>query len=155
MTSKKDLILMHLLKYVGKDNGKDMPFETTQDGIAIALGMTRGHVSIVLGKLMNEGLVRAESRHAGTVRLRMCYRLTSVGIIETRKIVKGIDDPLRYEVKIGECPIGAVFRIEERTVGNVVRKIGYRTEYSESYLVRKILLENGMYQSAQLLKGVA
>ena len=46
MTTRQEQILIHLYGHLGSGNSYEMPYETTQDGIADAIGISRGQVSI-------------------------------------------------------------------------------------------------------------
>jgi len=63
-----------------------MPYQTTQDGIAEAIGISRGQASIEMKRLESKGLVTHLQRHAFTDKYRsranrMCYRLAFPGIL--------------------------------------------------------------------------
>ena len=69
--TRQDMVVLYLNKYVNVPrNGLEMPVTMTQDGIACALGMSRSHVSNVLGILEEKGLVEHEYAHSGGSRAR-------------------------------------------------------------------------------------
>ncbi len=51
MTTRQEQVLMHLYRQYGNENEFEMPFETTQDGIAEAIGISRSQVSAEIKKL--------------------------------------------------------------------------------------------------------
>jgi DNA-binding MarR family transcriptional regulator len=93
MTTRQEQVLMHLYRQYGNENEFEMPFETTQDGIAEAIGMGRAHVSIELKRLEEKGLVYHLRRHAyrdGCLnrQLRKCYKLNPTGVRMACKLLE-------------------------------------------------------------------
>ena len=82
--TRQDMVVLYLNKYVNVPrNGLEMPVTMTQDGIACALGMSRSHVSNILGILEEKGLVEHEYAHSGGSRgKRRIYYLLPSGIME-------------------------------------------------------------------------
>ena len=85
MATRQEQILVHLYGLLKQGNEYEMPYLTTQDGIAEAIGISRGQVSIEMKRLESKGLVTHLQRHAFTDRCRsrphrMCYRLAMPGI---------------------------------------------------------------------------
>lgn len=80
-----DKVLAHLYNYmhIRSDIQYGAPFEITQDGIAMILGITRSHVSIVIGKMIsNEEVCTSSSsiRNSPKANKRMVYHLTDKGV---------------------------------------------------------------------------
>ena len=82
--TRQDLVVLYLYKYVNVPrNGYEMPPTMTQDGIACALGLSRSHVSNILGILEQKGLVEHEFAHSGGGRARRrIYHLLPMGLTE-------------------------------------------------------------------------
>ena len=49
------MILIQLSKFKNVEYGLVMPFGTTQDGIGIAIGTSRVHVSLLMKQLIEQG----------------------------------------------------------------------------------------------------
>lgn len=85
-------ILMHLYNFPEKGNGYDMPFETTQDGIAECVGISRGHASLELKRMTSKHLITFDMRHpkhdGQTGRLRRCYNLNNDGREMARSVIE-------------------------------------------------------------------
>ena len=94
MTTRQEQIIIHLYRQPWKENGYTMPYQTTQDGIAEAIGISRGQVSLELKKLETKGLATHILRHVCTddhmSRARKCYMLETPGIRTAQELVKGI-----------------------------------------------------------------
>ena len=95
MTTRQEQIMIHLYGQAGRGNRYEMPYETTQDGIAEAIGISRGHVSVEMRKLEEKGLVTHLQRHAYTDRRRtrahrMCYKLETPGILTVMDILESL-----------------------------------------------------------------
>ncbi|HKZ64479.1 MAG TPA: tetratricopeptide repeat protein [Thermoplasmata archaeon] len=80
MLTAEERILLHLLTYVRRSERFEVPFEMTQQGIALAVGVRRSHVSAVLGEMEGRSLITKRMAHveAGG-RRRKVYVLTPVG----------------------------------------------------------------------------
>ena len=98
----KESIIMHLSRYSNiRPDVYYMPFGTTQDGIAAALGITRAHASIVLKKLADNGEVSSIIAHIPhNKRKRKTYFLRQKG----QSAVPGISERLRIVEAVSECP---------------------------------------------------
>lgn len=93
MTTRQEQVLMHLYRQHGNETEFEMPFETTQDGIAEAIGMGRAQVSIELKRLEEKGLVYHLRRHAyrdGCLnrQLRRCYKLNPLGKVRACELLE-------------------------------------------------------------------
>lgn len=76
--TRQEMILLHLLQYIDVTlNGHTMPFAQTQDGIGMAMRMSRSYVATVVGILEDKGLVAWVSTHpkGSRVRIRVYYLL--------------------------------------------------------------------------------
>ena len=84
----QDTIILHLNRYSNRrPNEFNMPSDTTQDGIAAALGITRGHVSLELKKLASKGSVGSIIAHTpNSKRKRTAYYLEPHGRSAVPKI---------------------------------------------------------------------
>ncbi len=80
MLTAEERILLHLLAYVRRGERFEVPFEMTQQGIALAVSVRRSHVSAVLGEMETRGHVTKRMAHveAGG-RRRKVYVLTPAG----------------------------------------------------------------------------
>jgi DNA-binding MarR family transcriptional regulator len=93
MTTRQEQIMLHLYGRIDRGNEYEMPYQTTQDGIAEAVGISRGHVSIEMKKLEEKGLVTHLQRHAYTDRHRsrtnrFCYKLETLGILTVKGMLE-------------------------------------------------------------------
>ena len=93
MATRQEQIMMHLYRYIGTENKYAMHFATTQDGIAEALGISRGHASIVLKNLERKELVEHELKHPyggekSSRFTRRCYKLKTAGILATQDLFR-------------------------------------------------------------------
>lgn len=90
----KHKILLHLLTIDGLvySQGR-MPFESTQDGIAGAIGISRAHSCQETRKICRKGYVIAEKNHIkGSDRKRLTYRLSPEGRDTARKLRQDLID---------------------------------------------------------------
>lgn len=95
----KERILLHLSRFSNVLPGQiyNVPFDLTQDGIAMVVGITRSHASLDLKKLGETGMVTNWQAHQRGVRSkRLVYSITPSGIEKadrTREKLKneGID----------------------------------------------------------------
>lgn len=92
MTTRQEQILIHLYGHMGAVNSYEMPYETTQDGISDAIGISRGQVSIEIRRLEEKGFVYHLLRHPTdcprrTRAHRMCYRLNALGVLIVRDMI--------------------------------------------------------------------
>src|SRR3989304_10143294 len=80
MLTAEERILLHLLAYVRRGERFEVPFEMTQQGIALAVSVRRSHVSAVLAEMEKHGLLTKRMAHveAGG-RRREGYGLTPFG----------------------------------------------------------------------------
>lgn len=86
-----DRVLIHLGRHMNcmTDNDNIAPDELTQTGIAMEMGLSRNHVSVILLKLEDEGLVfnrLCRIRHSRTGLKRKAYGLTASGRVEYNRI---------------------------------------------------------------------
>ena len=87
-------IVLHLSRYgMQCDDGYNIPWDLTQDGIAASLRITRAHSSIELKKLRESGKVDERQGHikGGKVR-RKSYTLTPVGLEEAKHLKDVAED---------------------------------------------------------------
>lgn len=95
MTTRQEQIMIHLYRQPWKENEYTMPYQTTQDGIAEAIGISRSQVSIEIKKLETKGLVTHVLKHTyaddhKSRAKRRCYMLETPGIRTAQELVKGI-----------------------------------------------------------------
>ncbi|MCQ2079196.1 MAG: hypothetical protein MJZ38_03975 [archaeon] len=79
----KDRILLHLARFNNIMPGQEynVPFDLTQDGIAMVVGITRSHASLDLKKLGESGMITNWQAHQKGVRTRrLVYTITSAGL---------------------------------------------------------------------------
>src|SRR3989304_6090601 len=63
MLTAEERILLHLLAYVRRGKRFEVPFEMTQQGIALAVSVRRSHVSAVLAEMEKHGLLTKRMAH--------------------------------------------------------------------------------------------
>ena len=109
-------ILVHLAAYVRFLDAFECPHETTQDGIARSLGISRAHAALELKRLRTSAHIEERVAHVASGRARRkVYFLTPAGAALARalrdhareKTVLLADGPERREVR-GEEAIGAL-----------------------------------------------
>ena len=78
----QDAVVLHLYKYAERPiDVYNMPLDTTQDGIATALGISRAHACFELKKLTEKGWVGFIAAHTpGSPRKMMTYYLMPSGL---------------------------------------------------------------------------
>jgi len=113
----KEKVLVHLLDHYGKEEGYTLPVELTQEGIADCLDLKQNTVSYAVRKLVEEGLLREETRRIKNKKQkRKAYFLTEKGFKkgkETREKIAATEvdvlpDKDKSSIKIGE--INAYFQ---------------------------------------------
>ncbi len=102
--TRQEMILLHLLQYIDVPvSGYVMPYAMTQQGIGLAAGMSRAHVSNCMVVMREKGLVDCVFTHPKGASSRMrAYYLLPTGIEKAKEISEhlrdeciGIDDVLR------------------------------------------------------------
>src|SRR3990172_6177944 len=80
MLTAEERILLHLLAHVRHGERYEVPFDLTQSGIALAVGVRRSHVSATVAEMARRGLSEERVAHieAGG-RRRKVYVLTPRG----------------------------------------------------------------------------
>lgn len=87
-----DAILVHMNRFALREFSEySMPYGLTQDGIAVAVGITRAHVSLELKKLREKDLVEMKLAHV-TERgaKRNVYYLKPSGLTEAHRVEERI-----------------------------------------------------------------
>lgn len=80
MLTAEERVLLHLLAHLRAGERFEVPFELTQAGIALAVGVRRSHVSAVMQGMESRGLVAGRVAHVvGGGRRRRAYVLTPRG----------------------------------------------------------------------------
>jgi hypothetical protein len=99
--TRADQIVVHLLKYVPAWDDYVQPFESSQEGIGKAIGISRAHAAITLDALMTDKMVERALHHVVDKHPRCySYRLTQLGIMRAKTIVKsGLADPPRNQIE--------------------------------------------------------
>ena len=103
----KERILLHLSKFSNVQPGQvyNVPFDLTQDGIAVVTGITRAHASLDLKRLMDQGMITNWQAHQKGVRSkRLVYSITSAGMkraetISEKLTAAGIDPEVFLDMK--------------------------------------------------------
>ncbi|MBO4503117.1 MAG: hypothetical protein J5707_05685 [Candidatus Methanomethylophilus sp.] len=103
----KERILLHLSKFSNVQPGQEynVPFDLTQDGIAVVAGITRSHASLDLKRLMDQGMITNWQAHQKGVRSkRLVYSITTAGMrraesISEKLIAAGIDPEIFLDMK--------------------------------------------------------
>jgi DNA-binding MarR family transcriptional regulator len=90
-------VLIHLRKYHGISVTEDRisPYEITQDGISMALGISRNHASVILGRMVENGdvtFVVSRIRHSESGMRRKAYSLTQQGVERYESMVGRLED---------------------------------------------------------------
>ena len=86
-----------------------MPYDVTQDGIAIAVGITRAHVSIDLKRLYETGMVTNWRAHQkGQRAKRLVYSITDGG--------KARAEETAVKLRANGIDVDAILRRPENTV---------------------------------------
>lgn len=96
MTTRQEQIMIHLLGQLQRGDEYVMPYQTTQDGIAEAVGISRAHVSIEMKRLETKGLVTYLRRHVYADGLRSkgtrkCYLLEARGVLAALDLINGTE----------------------------------------------------------------
>lgn len=94
MVNHQEMAMLHLRRYstISSDD-TEMPFAMTLDGIGIALGITRAHVSIVVSKMEEKGLLEmVQARVNGCRSKRGVYILTDSGYRRSSEINRSLLD---------------------------------------------------------------
>ena len=73
-------IILHLSRFIKTPDEMNMPYSSTQDGIAMALGITRAHSSLELKKLLEKGKIGKIHAHIRGRCKRLTYYLEPEGI---------------------------------------------------------------------------
>ena len=92
--TRQEMILLHLLQYIDVPvNEYVMPYAMTQQGIGIAAGMSRAHVSNCMVEMREKGLVDSVYTHPKGVTSRMrAYYLLPSGIERAKEISEHLRD---------------------------------------------------------------
>ena len=93
MATRQEQVMIHLYGQKYRGNEYVMPYETTQDGIAEAVGISRGQMATVVKMLEDKGLVTHFQRHVYSDKLRRksrrkCYKLEYIGILTARGLLE-------------------------------------------------------------------
>ncbi|MFO8110838.1 MAG: BREX system ATP-binding domain-containing protein [Thermoplasmata archaeon] len=83
--------LIHLKKYQNYQHDLEVPYDITQAGIADNIGITRGHLTQVINKMCQEGLVIEKICHVqGNSRRRKVYFLSPSGIEQGKELNRSL-----------------------------------------------------------------
>jgi len=80
-------VILHLSRFIKTPDVMNMSFSSTQDGISMALGITRAHSSLELKKLIEKGWIGKIQAHIRGRCKRLTYYLEPAGI-EYAKMLK-------------------------------------------------------------------
>ena len=128
------MALLQLSRFSTTEDSKIMPYGTCQDGIGLAIGITRSHTCLVLQKLMKEGCVVRHQAHIPEMRTRrLAYSLTLKGAMMAGEI----KDNLK---KVGVMDIETLFKNEVRSTPIKAGKL----YDAEEELLRALELLKGM-----------
>ncbi len=92
--TQSERVLMHLYSFRHLDPSEryGIPFDVTQDGIGEAIGISRSHASLILGRMSKEGLVTNGQATVGSVvggtTVRKVYFLTQKGLSECARLLE-------------------------------------------------------------------
>ncbi|MCQ2070788.1 MAG: hypothetical protein MJZ68_06635 [archaeon] len=87
----KDRILLHLSRFKNTEIGQEynVPFDITQDGIGMVVGISRAHASLSLKQLIDKGMVVCWQAHMkGQKGKRLVYGIASNGAEKVQEIEK-------------------------------------------------------------------
>jgi hypothetical protein len=91
--SVNDRVLLHLSRFASDVPPEDYPPETTQAGIAVAVGISRTHVPRAVRGLIGEGLVgEITARVKGHERRMNVYVVTSEGLATSERLWKALQE---------------------------------------------------------------
>ena len=80
-------ILLHLSRFMDYENEYDVPLDISQDGISLALRISRAHAAVELKKLKEAGEVTEKLAHVnGGKARRKSYFLTPMGFERSKKL---------------------------------------------------------------------
>lgn len=134
----KTLAHLHRFIYISRDIQYGAPFDITQDGIAMKLGISRSHASIVISKMMAGGEVESSSstiKKSYKMHRRKVYHLTNHG----KEVYLARKNEL---LALGIC-------IDEAldSTDNVISNLGKMTQYQMDMLGCYCLLEQTVTRS--------
>ena len=126
-------VLLHLHRYMHIDltSQYEAPFEITQDGIGAAVGISRSHASLVLGRLERDGMVESVQATVSAgptcTSVRKVYRITPKGLEGYGEAVRaaaeeGLDPELLVPRNINHCrtdAFDALARPERDVLGSL------------------------------------
>src|SRR3989442_2827146 len=96
-------ILVHLSGFLRHADSYECPVEMTQDGIAVALLLSRAHVALELKRLKSTGKVQERMAHVANARSRRkVYALTPAG----QEISRRMREPARAPTIELSAPAG-------------------------------------------------
>ena len=88
----EERILYFLARYIDYDGAVQVPFDITQEGIALTIWIRRSAVPRSMKNLINKGLAREFKAHVkGFPRRRKVYALTQAGLKEATEISARVD----------------------------------------------------------------
>lgn len=88
----RDRIIVHLYPYIKHAEDFECPAEMCQAGISNAIGKSRAHVTLELGRMMEAGLLHERMAHVkGARSKRKTYSLTATGIAKGAEISAHLD----------------------------------------------------------------
>lgn len=92
--TRQEMILLHLLQYIDVPVSRYvMPHAMTQQGIGLAAGMSRAHVSNCMTEMREKGLVDSVYTHPkGTTSRMRAYYLLPSGIERAKEISEHLRD---------------------------------------------------------------
>ncbi len=115
--SVNDRVLLHLSRFATDMAPEEYAPDSTQAGIALAVGISRTHVPRAVRSLIKEGLVaELMGRVRGHERRMNVYAVTSEGLKGAEKLWQGASDSL-FSVVVDGADVPMVGRDIEKTVG--------------------------------------
>jgi hypothetical protein len=85
-------IILHLSRFIKTPDVMNMPYSSTQDGIAMALGISRAHSSLELKKLVEQGKIGKIHAHIRGRCKRLTYYLEPEGIEYAKALKRRLDE---------------------------------------------------------------
>ncbi len=116
----KQKVLLHLRNYQHQDERKEKSEDVTQEGISENVGVSRTHLSRVLGSLNEEDLIEEKlASVAGHDRQMKTYSLTSSGLAVADRILDDLSEKSIDLIKEDIEKTVPLSKIEEETDGKL------------------------------------
>ncbi len=116
----KEKVLLYLKDYRYQEGREERPEDITQKGISQNVGISRTHVSRILGELSEEGLIEENlSSVKGHDRKLKTYILTRKGVNTSTKLLEDLSDKSIILKDHGEKKEVPITKIKDETDGRI------------------------------------